>query len=83
MYETFSYCSEILVFLYLGLGLFAIDHSYSKMGGMLLLVGFIATGVGRFVNIYGLSAAINLFSKKAPIPCRFMVPFLFDGSNKK
>ena len=78
MYETFSYCSEILVFLYLGLGLFAIDHSYEKMGGMLLLVGIVAILLGRFINIYGLSAAINMFSKKDQIPCKFMVYFSYS-----
>jgi len=76
MYETFSYCSEILVFLYIGLGTFAMDHAYAKMGGMLLLVGFIAIFVGRFLNIYGLSITIDIFSKKAPIPCKYMVFFI-------
>ncbi len=73
MCECISYASELLVFLYLGLGLFAVDHDFHRMGLGLLMFGFLAIAIGRFINIYGLSATINCFSRKTVIPCKFMV----------
>ena len=72
-YETLSYASEILVFIFLGLGLFAFDHPYAKMGPMLLLVAFVAIGVGRFVNVYGISALVNRFSRNHRINKKYKV----------
>ena len=74
-YETVAYASETLVFIFLGLGLFAFDHSYRRMGPMLLIVSFVGIGIGRFFNVYGISAIINKCRKNNMISQKDMVPF--------
>lgn len=71
MYKALSYCAEILVFLYLGIGMFTIDFPYNKMGGNLIIISIFAILIGRFANICGVSVVINLCC--GGISCRFIV----------
>lgn len=50
-YETIAYTAETMVFLYLGIGLFAFDHPYKEMGAGLFLTTVLNLNFARFLNV--------------------------------
>lgn len=50
-YGTIAYASETLVFLFLGIGLFAFNHPFKEMGAGLFLTTILNLNFSRFLNI--------------------------------
>lgn len=58
-YETIAYSAETLVFIFLGMGLFAFNHPYDKMGIGLFIMTIIILNIARFINIFIVSLMLN------------------------
>lgn len=66
-YETVAVTAEQIVFLFLGIGLFAFNHPYEKMGWGLILTTVINLNIARFFNIIVVSFLVNLSRKEHKI----------------
>ena len=66
-YETFAYATETMVFIFLGIGLFAFDHPYSEMGWGLPLTTIINLNIARALNIGIVTALVNCSRTKSKI----------------
>jgi sodium/hydrogen exchanger 8 len=64
VYEVVAYISETIVFLFLGIGCFAIDHPISEMGWGLPLWTFINLNIARAINIGVVGLIINCTREK-------------------
>ena len=51
--------AEQIVFLFLGIGLFAFNHPYEKMGWGLVITTIINLNIARFLNIMITSYLVN------------------------
>ena len=51
--------AEQIVFLFLGIGLFAFKHPYDKMGWGLVITTIINVNLARFLNIFFVSQLVN------------------------
>jgi sodium/hydrogen exchanger 8 len=60
-YETVAYSAETLVFIFLGLGLFAFKHPYEETGFCMILFTIINLSIARFLNIWIVSWIVNKF----------------------
>jgi len=69
-YETIAYSAETVVFLFLGIGLFAFPHPYKTMGWGLVLTTVINLNLARFLNIYITTAFVNCSRTKSKISCK-------------
>lgn len=58
-YETVAVSAEQIVFLFLGIGLFAFNHPYKQMGWGLVVTTIINLNVARFLNILVVTAMVN------------------------
>jgi len=58
-YETVAVSAEHLVFLFLGIGLFAFNHPYAQMGWGLLITTVINLNFARFLNIWIVTTLVN------------------------
>jgi solute carrier family 9 (sodium/hydrogen exchanger), member 8 len=58
-YETFAYSAETVVFLFLGIGLFAFNHPYEQMGWGLVITTVLNLNFARFLNISITSYLVN------------------------
>lgn len=58
-YETVAVSAEQIVFLFLGIGLFAFHHPYKEMGWGLVITTVINLNFARFLNIVITSALVN------------------------
>ena len=58
-YETVAHSAETLVFIFLGLGLFAFNHPYEKMGYWMLPLTLANVCIARFLNITIVSFLVN------------------------
>ena len=58
-YETAAYACQTIVFLFLGIGLFAFEHPF-KDAWILILVTIVVLNVSRFFNIFITSLVANL-----------------------
>ena len=68
LYETIAYSAETVVFLFLGIGLFAFNHPYKQLGWGLVITTIINLNFARFLNIYITSAFVNCSRTKSKIP---------------
>ena len=50
-YETVAYGTETLVFLFLGIGIFAFEHPFKEMGIGLFLTSILNLNLSRFLNV--------------------------------
>jgi sodium/hydrogen exchanger 8 len=66
-YETIAYSAEILVFIFLGLGLFAFDHPYEEMGVWMVILTLLNVTFARILNVYIVSWIVNKFRKEHKI----------------
>ena len=67
-YETVAVTAEQIVFLFLGIGLFAFNHPYEKMGWGLALTTVINLNFARFLNVMIVSAMVDCSRSKSKIP---------------
>ena len=58
-YETVASSAETLVFIFLGLGLFAFNHPYEKMGWLMVPLTIINLSLARALNIWAVSYLVN------------------------
>ena len=58
-YETVAVSAEQLVFLFLGIGLFAFNHPYQQMGWGLVLTTVLNLNFARFLNILITTSLVN------------------------
>ena len=66
-YETFAYATETMVFIFLGIGLFAFDHPYDTMGWGLPLTTIVNLNIARALNIGIITALVNCSRSKTKI----------------
>jgi len=59
-YETIATSAETLVFLFLGIGLFAFNHPYEQMGMGLVFTTILNLNIARFLNILIVSWLVNM-----------------------
>lgn len=57
--DTLAYVTETMVFLFLGIGVFAIDHPYEKMGTTTLILSIVNFNLSRFLNITLVTYFVN------------------------
>jgi NhaP-type Na+/H+ or K+/H+ antiporter len=58
-YETIAYAAETLVFIFLGIGIFAFEHPTDKVGFGAILIGVIIFGLSRLLNIFLVTCIVN------------------------
>jgi len=58
-YETIAFSTETLVFLFLGMGLFAFDHPYQELSILFVLLTIVNLFVARALNIGIVSWLVN------------------------
>jgi NhaP-type Na+/H+ or K+/H+ antiporter len=58
-YETIAYSAETLVFIFLGIGVFAFEHDMEKIGIKGLLLSIINFNIARFLNIRIVTFFVN------------------------
>ena len=66
-YETIAYSSETLVFIFLGIGIFAFDHPTDKLGAGSIILAIVNFNIARFLNIMVVSFLVNKTRTKSPI----------------
>lgn len=59
-YETIAYSAETLVFVFLGIGVFAFDHPMQQIGVGAIFLCFLNLNIARFLNIYIVTKLVNL-----------------------
>ena len=68
-YETVAVTAEQIVFLFLGIGLFAFNHPYQKMGVGLVITTVINLNFARLLNILIVTSLVNCSrTEKTKIP---------------
>jgi solute carrier family 9 (sodium/hydrogen exchanger), member 8 len=58
-YETIAYSAETLVFVFLGIGVFAFDHPMKQIGIGAIVLAIINLNIARFLNILIVSKLVN------------------------
>jgi sodium/hydrogen exchanger 8 len=58
-YETVAYGTESLVFLFLGMGVFAFDHPYEQLSFSFCLGTFLNFNIARALNVFLVSKIVN------------------------
>jgi sodium/hydrogen exchanger 8 len=58
-YETVAYSAETLVFIFLGIGLFAFNHPYQQTGVFLIIVTVLNINLARVLNLLTVTFLIN------------------------
>lgn len=66
-YETIAYSAESLVFIFLGIGVFAFDHPTEKMSFKMVLLTLVNFNVARLLNIFVVSSLVNCTRSKTLI----------------
>ena len=66
-YETIAYSAETMVFIFLGIGVFAFDHPTEKMTIWTLLLTIFNLLFARFLNVMIVSALTNYTRSKSLI----------------
>lgn len=59
VYEVTAYTSETIVFVFLGVAVFAIDHPYQEIGWGTILTTFVNLNLSRFINVFLCSWIVN------------------------
>ena len=59
--------AEQIVFLFLGFGLFAINHPYKQMGVGLVITTIVNLNFARFLNIYLVTSLVNCHRTKTKL----------------
>ena len=67
-YETVAVTAEQIVFLFLGIGLFAFNHPFDKMGWGLAITTVINLNFARFLNIMIVTSLVDCSRSRSKIP---------------
>lgn len=59
IYGVVAYTSETVVFVFLGVGCFALDHPFDQMGWGLFLTTLLNLNIARFLNIGFVTMIVN------------------------
>lgn len=59
-YETFAYSAETLVFVFLGIGLFAFDHPMDQISFSTIILSIVNLNIARAINVLIVSKLVNL-----------------------
>ena len=78
-YETIAISAEQLVFLFLGIGVFAFDHPYSQMGWGLVITTIINLNIARALNILTVTAFVNCSREETKINGNFKFVMWMSG----
>jgi len=78
-YETAAYSCETLVFLFLGMGLFAFNHPYEQMGVPLLIGTIINLNIARALNVLIVTGLLNKFRTKNKFSGKLKFVMWFSG----
>lgn len=78
-YETIAYSAEILVFIFLGLGLFAFNHPYAEMGVWMVILTIVNLTIARWLNVWTVSWIVNKFRKDNVITPKYKFVILISG----
>jgi hypothetical protein len=70
-YETVAYVAEQLVFIFLGLGIFAFKHPVSEMGSGFFILTVVILAFSRLLNVGIISCFINCFRRKSKLSAKF------------
>jgi NhaP-type Na+/H+ or K+/H+ antiporter len=70
-YDTIAYAAETLVFIFLGLGLFAFRHPFAKTGFGLFSLSILVILFSRFLNVFLVSLCVNRARKKNKLSCKY------------
>ena len=58
-YETIAYSAETLVFIFLGIGVFAFDHPMEQIGASAVILSIVNFNIARLINITVVSFMAN------------------------
>ena len=78
-YETIAVTFEQIVFLFLGMGLFAFNHPYEKMGWGLMITTILNLNIARFLNIMVVSKLVNLSRTETKLPFKMQFVMWLSG----
>lgn len=70
---------EQIVFLFLGIGLFAFNHPYEQMGWGLVVTTIINLNLARFLNIFIVSAFVNCQRTESKLSPKMKTVMWFSG----
>lgn len=59
IYEVVAYAAETTVFLFLGIGLFALKHPFEEMSWSFFIMTVLNLNLARFFNVWGVTALVN------------------------
>lgn len=71
LYETVAYVSESLVFVFLGMGLFAFDHPYGEISWTFIVGTFLNINIARFLNVFVVSSLVNCTRKENKLTAKY------------
>lgn len=70
-YETIAFSAETLVFVFLGIGLFAFDHPFNQISVWTIVLSIINLNIARAFNVIIVTKMVNYFrSEKTKITCK-------------
>lgn len=78
-YETIAYSAETLVFLFLGIGLFAFQDPFQSLGWGLLLTTIINLHLARLLNISICTFLVNMSRTETKISAKEFFVIWFSG----
>ena len=78
-YETIAVTAEQIVFLFLGIGLFAFNHPYEKMGFGLVFTTILNVNLARFLNIMITTSLVNWSRSETKIPRKMQFVMWLSG----
>lgn len=78
-YETVAHSAETLVFIFLGLGMFAFNHPYHLLGWATVPLTIINLGVARYLNITIVSYLVNKSRNHKKITRKFQFVMWIAG----
>lgn len=78
-YETVAVSAEQLVFLFLGIGLFAFNHPYGQMGWGLAITTVININFARFLNVWIVTSLVNCSRTETKISRKMQIVMWLSG----
>ena len=78
-YETIAYSAETVVFLFLGIGLFAFNHPYKKMGWGMVITTILNLNFARFLNVLITTYFVNCSRTKNKIGFKMQLVMWIAG----
>lgn len=79
IWQTLSSSFDVIVFLFLGIGLTAFDHPYATMGWGLILTTIVNLNLARGINVIIVSWCVNRSRRKHRIGCKMQTVMWVAG----